>query len=68
MAMVTKHAFVRTSVRRGACWMDGLAGTVCGCKTDFSESMELEPWALFIVGILESPFRLQRPRCCRDRQ
>jgi hypothetical protein len=31
--------------------MGGLFGKVCGCKADFSESVELEPRALFIVGI-----------------
>jgi hypothetical protein len=48
MAMATKHAFVRATGRQE---IGGLFGTLCGCNAVFSESVELEPLALFIVGI-----------------
>ncbi len=49
--MTTKHAFARATGRRGECGVGGLVGTVFGCKADFSESVELQPRARFIVGI-----------------
>jgi hypothetical protein len=31
--------------------MGGLFGVICGCNADVYENVELEPRALFIVGI-----------------
>ena len=50
-AMATKHAFARATGRRGDGGVGGLFGTVFGCKADFSESVELQPRARFIIGI-----------------